>query len=375
MAFFLFSISSALLLWAFLGYPIFLLSSAKLFGRRKKVSGSFAPPVSIIVSVYNEEAVIQNKLDNFLQLFYPQYLLELIVVSDHSEDRTEAIVEDLQHPRIKLLRQTARKGKTQALNRAALEAKGSILVFTDANSMFDRLAISNLVRHFEDPAIGLVSGRSIYADSSTKKASVGGIYRRYEDLIKRYESAIGSIVGADGAVYALRKTLYKQLPPEYINDFIHPIQVVLEGYEARIDDKAFCIETIECNIRGEFRRQTRIMAQSWRIFFGQIGHLIYKRRILYAAELISHKFLRWLAFPLLAVLLVSCLALASNSMRLDAAAAFGSLFFIAILALRFQPPRHTQAVALFLTLHMAAISGLLSYLRRKKFATWNPRSN
>jgi cellulose synthase/poly-beta-1,6-N-acetylglucosamine synthase-like glycosyltransferase len=373
MVIFLFWISSALLFWAFFGYPLVMWIIARLFPKQHHIYRSLTPSVSIVLSVYNEEAVIGKKLDNFLQLSYPEDLLELIVVSDQSEDRTDAIVSALHHPRIKLLRQPERQGKTQALNRGVLEARGSILVFTDANAMFHPRAISNLVRHFSDPTIGLVSGKSVYFDPLTAKVARSGIYRRYEDFIKKSESSVASIVGADGAIYALRKELYEKLPSEYINDFIHTIQVVSIGCRAIIDEEAYCVEEEDNSTRTEFRRQTRIMAQSWRIFFSQIGPIIRKRRIFYAAELISHKLLRWLTLPFGTLLFCSAVASADEGTAYSAVAAFAILLSLGFLIAHIMPTDSFHAVHMFVILHAAALSGLMRYLRREKFATWAPR--
>jgi cellulose synthase/poly-beta-1,6-N-acetylglucosamine synthase-like glycosyltransferase len=261
--------------------------------------------VSILLSVYNEENVIKEKIQNFLSLDYPPELLEMVIVSDKCIDKTEEIIRSFNSERIKLLIQEKRGGKTLALNRAASVAGGEILIFTDANSMFDKDAVRRLVGRFADPAIGLVSGRSIYLNSLNQNEELGGAYRKYEEMIKEDESKIASIVGADGAIYAMRKSLYDPLPPEYINDLIHPIQVVLKGYRAISEPRAVCREVIDETHSGELRRQTRIMAQSWLIYFSQIGELLKNLKLGYAWELTSHKFLRWLTIPLMIVLFVT----------------------------------------------------------------------
>jgi len=250
--------SFLLLLYAFAGYPLVIKILAIIAGNNTRQDEAFTPSVSIILSVYNEEEVIESKIANFIALDYPDTLFELVIISDCCSDRTDELIQKHANQRIRLIIQTERSGKTRNLNRGVAEARGEILVFTDANAIFDRDAIKHLVHHFVNPEVGLVSGKSVYLDAAGAVTS-GGAYRRYEDFIKESESRMGGIIGADGAIYALRKTSYTPLPSEYINDFIHPIQVVLSGRRAINDNQAICHEEVE-ETGGELDRQTRILA-------------------------------------------------------------------------------------------------------------------
>lgn len=367
--------SLALLLYTFIGYPLILKAISTLLPHRDKSGGSDCPAVSILLSVYNEEAVIREKIENFLALDYPEDKLELVIISDMCSDRTDDIIRSIGNPRVTLLVQTERSGKTKNLNRGAREATGDVLVFTDANAMYDRDAVTNLVRHFADPSIGLVTGKSVYIDPATGGTTSGGVYRRYEDFIKAGESRVVSIVGADGAIYAMRKTLYEELRPEYINDFIHTIQAVLKGYRAVSDDEAICREEADEDSSGEFRRQTRIMSQSWLIFLSQAGKLAASGSIAYLWALVSHKFLRWLTVPLMILTLFSSLLLSGQGLLFQAVFA-GEMFFVILALCGMRLNSGISRVAyLFTLLHLASVFGLYKYLTGNMYTTWSPRNN
>ncbi len=378
MAFVVFWTSFVTLCFAFIGYPLLLRCVAFIPFRRHAVDESFTPHVSLILSVYNEEDVIGGKIRNFSELHYPADLLEFVIVSDGCTDGTEAIIRSCAdvEPRIRLFVQHERGGKTLALNRGVAESRGSVLIFTDANSLFDQDAVVKLVRHFSDTGIGLVSGRSVYLDSAGEGERSGGAYRAYEEMIKEAESALGSIIGADGAIYALRRMLYETLEPRFINDFLHTIQAVLRGYRAISDPEAICREVVDECYDGEFRRQTRIMAQSWLIFFSQIGPLLARGRLFYLAAFISHKLLRWLTLPLLLLLVGAALYLLREGvvyLVVLTVVTVGALFALA--GGYGRGGRPGRLANLFFLLHAAALSGFVQFVRGNRYTTWNPRAN
>ena len=375
MAEFLFLLSIILLFYAFVGYPVMIRLLAGLQGRITASEDQYTPRVSMLLSVYNEEKVIQEKIENFLKLDYPGDKIELIVVSDGCTDRTEAITDSFDPARVRLFIQERRGGKTLALNRAADEARGEILVFTDANSMFNRQAIKKLVRHFSDHDVGLVSGRSVYFEPETGNEQSGGLYRRYEDFIKEQESATLSIVGADGAIYAMRKNLYEPLPPEHINDLIHPFRVVIKGYRAIHEPEAVCTEMTEEDLKGELNRQTRIMAQSWLIVVSQVTNLLKARCYAYLWAVLSHKVLRWLTLPLMLVLLASNLLILSQGLIFQLALA-GQLIFYLLVVMGWNRARGLLGIpAMFILLHTAAMFGLFRLATGHAYVTWSPRKN
>lgn len=372
------------------------------------------PTVSVLLSVFDEEAVIERKILNFLALDYPAERIELCVVSDGCTDATESIVARYAGQRVRLVRQEARGGKTRALNRAAAEARGDVLVFTDANAMFRPDCVRRLAERLADPGVGLVSGVSVYVDASGD-TTAGGVYRRYEEWIKSRESDLFSIVGADGAAYAMRRALYTPLAPEYINDLLHPVQVLLAGARAVSEPRAVVEEEVDAPVaspgtsRGEassgmqpgpqsrprpqaqpdsqpdtgaeMRRQTRIMAQSWLICLRQLPVLVRRGCWGFVWQMLSHKVLRWATLPLLAVCAVSAVALVPRGMpyALAAAALAGGGLLAWAGARGLGGGRgwggHARTAWLFVVLHAAAVNGLYRLLRGQTFVTWTPRGD
>ena len=370
----LFWFSFAALLYAFAGYPALVRIAAAVWGKRISRDESIAPSVSVLLSVYNEESVIGQKIENFLELDYPEERIELLVISDGCTDRTEDIVRSCATTRVRLFIQENRGGKTLALNRGASEAKGVILVFTDANSMFRPESIRKLVAPFADATVGLVSGRSIYVDAEGNE-TLGGVYRRYEEWIKEGESGLFSIVGADGAIYALRRDIFEPLKPEYINDLLHPIQVVSRGLMAVCESGAVVLEGGEEDSGAELRRQTRIMAQSWLLCLRFLGDLLRAGRFGFSWQLVSHKILRWLTLPLLFLLGVSAIAGAGSS-GFQVLALCGLIGLSALAWSGFRGRGGlSRAAWMFFILHWAALLGLFKLAGGERFVTWNPGRN
>ena len=356
------------LVYAFAVYPLLL----RLGTRRGPgvTPSADLPRVSVLLSVYNEERVIQAKIQNFLALDYPADRRELLVVSDASDDGTDDLARGWSGTGVRLLRQQTRGGKTRALNRAAAEATGEILVFTDANSMFRPDCLRALIEPLADPGVGLVSGRSLYVDAAGRE-TLGGVYRRYEEWIKDGESRLFSIVGADGAVYALRRALFTELRPEYINDLLHPMQVVLRGLRAVSAPDAVVIETGEDDAGAESRRQTRIMAQSWLVCLRHLGVLVRAGKVGFVWQLVSHKLLRWLTLPLMVGLGAAALVRGGALSVLILAAEAG------LAGLAWRGARGgkgpARAAWMFVVLHWAALAGLYRLGRGETYVTWNPR--
>lgn len=371
----LFWVCAFFLFYAFFGYPLALKAWALVCPRKHRIDEYHQPTVSIVLSVYNEEDVIKEKVENFFSIDYPKDRIEFVIVSDQCSDRTEEIIRSFNNERIKLIVQENRSGKTLNLNRGVAEAQGEIIVFTDANSMFDVKAIQKLVRHFADARIGLVSGRSVYLDSTDNNEVIGGAFRSYEEMIKRAESQVGSIVGADGAIYALRKVLYKPLIPKYINDFIHTIQVVQADCRAISDSEAICREVVDEQYGDELGRQTRMMAQSWLILFSQIGMLFKLRKFLYLWEFVSHKLLRWLTLPLLILILVAnCFIYELNIVFLFLIFA-QCFFYLSVFFGVLSRGQRFRFPYLFMLVHYACLLGLLRFFSGNIYTTWSPRNN
>jgi cellulose synthase/poly-beta-1,6-N-acetylglucosamine synthase-like glycosyltransferase len=369
----LFWFSLAVLLYAFVGYPVLVRIGAAVWGKKILRDQSSVPRISVLLSVYNEESVIGQKIENFLALDYPEDRIDLLVISDGCTDQTEEIVRSCATTRVRLFIQEERGGKTLALNRGALEATGEILVFTDANSMFRPESIRKLVAPFADATVGLVSGRSIYVDSVGNE-TLGGVYRRYEEWIKEGESRLFSIVGADGAIYALRRDVFEPLKPEFINDLLHPIQVVSKGLKAVSEPWAVVVEAAEDDGEAELKRQTRIMAQSWHVCLRHLGGIIREGQYGYAWQVVSHKILRWIALPMLGGLGLSAFF---GLFDFFPTLSFTGLFCLIVFA--WMGAKGKGGIArvawVFVVLHWAALVGLYKFIVGENFVIWEPRTS
>jgi len=281
-------------------YPLVIIVWSKLAQRRwKRDDGT--PFVSIIISVYNEEQVIARKIENALALDYPAERMEIIISSDGSTDGTNDIVTAVQDPRV-VLQRFERLGKTACLNKVVPTAKGEIVLFTDANAMFPADVLRKMIRNFGDAQVGLVTGGTRYFAAGGEK-EVTGVYAKLERWTKHYESLIDSCVGADGAIFAVRKNLFVPLKGNDINDFIIPLNVIEQGSRVILDADANCREPEAEGEKKAYRRQVRITNRTMWAIIRNLRFCNPKRFGVFSVFLISHKVLR---FGVPFFLLISC---------------------------------------------------------------------
>lgn len=273
-------------------FPVLLGILGKLF-RNPWNRGDCSPAVTIIISAYNEEKDIEEKVRNALQLDYPEEKLEIIVSSDGSTDRTDVIVEGIKDKRLMLRASTGRLGKTACLNKVIPGCKGELVVFTDANSMFASDMLTHLVKNFYDPVIGAVSGWTKYRNPDSGEETTG-LYAKLEKKTKLDESMVSSCVGADGAIFAIRKELYIPLGANDINDFIIPLNVIKQGKRVILDENIFCVEETTRGTKNIYSRQVRITTRTAWAIRRNISLLNFFRYGSFSFFLLSHKVLRLL---------------------------------------------------------------------------------
>lgn len=370
-----------LLIYVYVFYPLAVWLLGKIYVRGVERHEGIKPSVALVICAYNEEAVIARKLHNSLALDYPADHLQILVASDHSNDRTDAIIQSFKDPRIIFYASGERLGKTALINKVVPLTRADILVFTDANALFQPSAIKNLVRNFADPSVGYVTGRSRYSDTGdSDAASSEGLYWRYEDFIKMGESRLGGMVGADGAIYAVHRELYRPLRPGDINDFVNPLQVVVSGWRGVYDPEAVCWEATSGQFEGEFRRKARIVTRCLRGLARVPSALNPLRTGWFALALISHKLLRWLVPFFLIQIFFSSLWLAwppvhpaffailSAQLFFYALAMIGwGLHFFSKLWFVFYLPYY------FCLINAAALVGVLRFFRGRDITTWEPQ--
>lgn len=366
------------LLYAYGGYALLLAFFPVLRRPEKAAADSqFFPQVGILVSAYNEETRLPAKIDNFQALQYPAGRIDLWIGSDGSADRTAEIAGMAADPRVHCIAMTERSGKTRVLNRLVSETRADILIFTDVNAMFRPDAVMRLIEPFRDPAVGLVSGRTVVIESEAK-AVVEGAYVRYERWLKTRESLHGCLTGADGAIYALRRDLYRKMAPDLINDFTHPCQVVLLGYAARFAPAAVCEESPGGGAMQEFSRQVRMAAQSIYVYSRHIGKLIRGCHFLFAWMLTSHKLFRWLGLLWMALIAAGAIAMAGGSRWVMGLLIAQIAFAMAAAAAALFPNRLRSGIfqfpLYFCVVHLAYACGIVQYLRGERYVTWRPRA-
>ena len=330
--------------------------------------GGELPSVSIVVAAHDEEAVIERRLDNLIRLDYPPELVEIVVASDASTDRTDEVVEEIARhdPRVRLLR-CERGGKVAAQDRAVRETSGQIVAFSDANATWAAPALRKLVRNFDDPEIGYVCGqlRLESADGSNRE----GTYWRYELRLREAESALGSVTGGNGAIYAVRRSDYVEVDPRFGHDLALPYVMVQRGRRAVYEPEAIAFEKPTPEIETEYRRKVRMFEHCWLITLR--GRMLRGLDLLYLGQIVSHRVLRYGSGLLHLALLGSSAALSGRG-NVYRAALTGQLAF---LGLAYAGRRRARipgaALAWYYTLVTAAtVVALANYLREGVPATW-----
>ncbi|MBK8335789.1 MAG: glycosyltransferase family 2 protein [Sterolibacteriaceae bacterium] len=367
-------------IYAYVGYPalLYVLGLLRSPPETSCVSAhlTYRPIVTLIISAYNEERVIEAKILNSLGLAYPHELLEIMVVSDGSDDGTVKIVQRYQPQGVVLLHIDGRIGKSACLNRAVREARGEIIVFTDANSQFHADAVEALVSRFADDRVGFATGYTAYVkeENGTLVESVG-IYSRIEKFAKQMESRLSSCVGADGAIFAIRKTLYRDLGVDDINDLVMPLGVVRSGFLGVLENRAVCSEGMSSNFNDEYRRQIRIATRTIRAVWTNIDLLNPVRYGLFAVQFFSHKVLKVLV-PLLLMTTLFLSGVLAFHQRTFAIVFWLQIVFY-VVGVAFDPSQYRGSVGRLIgvirtfVLYNAAIAvGWLNFFRGKKFTVW-----
>jgi len=377
----LFWISSFLVIYPYLIYPVLIRMLAKTTPSRTSISdNSPLPSVTLVISAYNEAAVIGKKLDNACTMDYPEELLEIIVASDASDDQTDEIVEQWQDSRILLVRQEERKGKSAGLNLALAVAQGEIVIFSDANAMYKGDALREMVKPFNDPAVGHVVGSALYYDSGGNEAKESeGLYWKLELWLKQQESDFDSVVGGDGAIQAIRRALFTDLKEDDINDFVTPLQIIAQGYRGVFNPDAICYEDAGDEFEKEFNRKRRIVNRTWRATLRYGGLLSPFRNAKYLFMLISHKILRWFGLLFIAIaLLLNAMILTYTDFTLLYCFTLAVILSSILLAFTGRQltaggtalPRLLYVPYYFYFVHLSALLGIWDEFRGVKHVTW-----
>jgi cellulose synthase/poly-beta-1,6-N-acetylglucosamine synthase-like glycosyltransferase len=374
---FIFWASAILIIYTYLGYPILIAFLARLYPQRvNDLSSSKLPTVCLIIAAHNEEKVIREKIGNSLSIDYPEALFSIVTVSDGSTDRTNEIVNEFApHLKIKFINYQPRRGKANALNMGVANSESEIIVFSDANIRYEPDSVKYLVRDFFDPSAGCVCGKVLLEKPKESKEPIGeGAYMKYERFIHQNESRFNTMIGTDGAMYAIRRELFKPLPEDAIvDDFIIAMRVLEKGYRIVYEPKAIGYEEAASSVNQEFKRKVRMIAGGFQAV-GILGSVLnpFLDPIVFF-QFVSHKLLRWLAPIFMLVVFVTNLFLLTN--RLYQLILFTQLVFysIAIIAALQENLRKSALFYFpyyFCSLNLAATIGLKRFLTGKQTVRW-----
>jgi biofilm PGA synthesis N-glycosyltransferase PgaC len=371
-----FWLALALVLYSYLGYPALVVLLARLRPAPRVRRAPCEPAVTVLIVVHNEEACLEQKLRSVLALDYPAERREVLVVSDGSTDRSEAIAASFAASGVGLLALPGPRGKAACLSEAVPRARGELVLLTDARQTLAANALRELVAYFADPSVGAVSGELMLESGPGAPASGVGLYWRYEKLVRQAESRLDSTVGVTGAIYALRRGLFVPLDPRAIlDDVLLPMEVVLAGRRVLFAPEARAFDAVAASAGREYRRKVRTLAGNYQLLALRPALLDPRRnRLLF--QLVSHKLSR-LAVPWCLLLMLaasSWLSLAGSRFQRAALAAQLALYLLALAgwlrARSGQPVRLLSLPYTFALLNLAAAAGLVGFVRGTESAAW-----
>jgi cellulose synthase/poly-beta-1,6-N-acetylglucosamine synthase-like glycosyltransferase len=373
----IFWFSAFALIYTYFGYPLLVYLVARL-SSRNIAFGPYEPDVTVLITAYNEEKDIKEKLENTLALNYPQNKLEVIVASDGSTDRTDHIVKGFENRGVRLFRQEGRLGKTETQNNAVQRAKGEVILFSDATTMYRPDVLHALMPNFADSGIGCVAGKLVYVDKANSEVGVGAkSYWSYETFLKENESRACSLIGVSGCMYAVRKSAYVPMYPEACSDFLICTVVYRQGLKSVYEPKAVCFEETNDRSKTEFQMRVRIISQTFTDLWRNREMMNPFKNGFYAIQLISHKLMRYMVPYFLILVLVSSAILAINSTLFQILLLLQTVFYLAGVGsfLLHNSNRKLGILALpfyFLLSNFAAGAGFLNFVKGNRYARWEP---
>ena len=350
--------SLAALAWTHVLYPAAVALAGRVRTKRVALDDAYLPQVAVIVTAYNEEGSIERRLENLRALDYPAELLELVVTSDASTDRTEELAEAAGARVIR----NPRGGKVAAQDAAVRATSADVVAFSDANATWASDALRKLVRNFADPRVAYVCGRLRLEtpDGSNKE----GVYWRYELVTREGESRLGSVTAGNGAVYALRRSEYAEVDPRFGHDLALPYLMVQHGRRAIYEPEALAFERPTPTNESEYRRKVRMFEHAWLIVLR--GRMLRGQRPGYLLALLSHRHLRYASGLLHLILLASSIALLGHGVVYAVVLGLQLGLLAAALA-------GVGIARYYVLITWATVVALWNYLRRGVPATWAPQ--
>ena len=375
----LFWLGAGVLAYTYVLFPLLVLLRAALRPRPHR-DGDVTPEVTMVIAAHNEEASIGAKIENLLSLDYPRERMEVVVVSDGSDDGTDDIVRAYEERGVRLLA-PGRVGKAEALNTAVAASRGEILVFSDANSMYAQDALRELVRPFADPAVGGVAGNQSYLSSDGAYGIAAGEqhYWNLDRMLKQAESRAGNTISATGAIYAVRRSLFRPVAPAVTDDFYVSTGVIAEGRRLVFAPDAVAYEPVARTGELEWQRKVRVMTRGLRGVLLRRSLLDPGSHGFYAVQLLTHKLLRrTMVFPLALTAATAPLLWRRGRLYRAATVAQACLYGLgtAGLLLARRPIGRRKALALpayFCFVNLASLRAVWNVVRGRRIERWAPR--
>ena len=371
LAYIIFISALFVVLYTYALYPAVLFFMGLFRRSRRVVDEEYIPAVALIISVYNEEKVIKEKIENSLQIDYPEDRLKIIVASDGSTDDTNDIVRSFDDRRIILKAFEKREGKSATLNKAVLGIEDDVIVFSDANAFYEKNAIRKLVRNLADERVGCVVGRLIYLTNHSYVGKGEGLYWKYESMLNRLESKLGSVLVATGTIFAVRRTLLGPILKDVANDFQLPAIVASRGYEIVFEPDAVAYEKPTYFFKEEFNRKRRIIVRGLTGFYHLRSNFGGRFRVF---QFVSRKLIRWWIGPILPLLYVSNIFLLKNPFFL-AIFVLQNVFYLLALIGAVLRRGEVQSRLLFIPFYFvmvntASFAAIFTYLAGSRLTSW-----
>ena len=372
-----FWICVGLLAYVYAGYPLLVFIVSILFPKAVK-RVEIEPHVTVLITAFNEEAAIRQKLENTLQIKYPADKLEILVASDGSTDRTDDIVREFADRGVKLFRQEGRVGKTATQNNAVERACGEIILFSDATTTYSQDVFRTILPPFADESVGCVAGRLVYIDHESTSVGQGAkSYWNYETFIKTSESRACSLIGASGCLYAVRKSAYEPMYPEACSDFLICTSIYRKGLRSVFAPDAVCFEETNRSADQELRMRVRVISQTFTDLWRNRDMLNPAKSGFFAVEMISHKVLRY-AVPFILIGFLTASIVLSPSSTFYALAFVVQTLFYSLAGTGWVLERSGKrlsvlAMPLYFTLaNLASLLAFYKFLRGETYTRWDP---
>ncbi len=370
-----------IIFYAYFGYGIILIAMVKIrdlfVSERTIVNPKFEPTVSFIIPCYNEKGILKEKVENCLQLNYPEDKLEIIFITDGSDDGSAEYLRTFSG--LKVLHEQQRRGKSAAENRSVKHSTGEIIIFSDANTILPADAVHKLVRHYINPVVGAVSGekRIMQSDKENAAGAGEGFYWKYESMLKRFDARLLTVVGAAGELFSFRRHLFKPLEEDTIlDDFVLSLRITQAGYRVLYDPAATALETSSADSKEELKRKIRICAGGWQAM-SRLGSLfnVFNHPVL-TFQYISHRVLRWTLAPLFLLLAMPLnVLLAIDNSFYTIVLQMQITFYVFAFAGYLLEKREIKFKPFFIPyyfvmMNYAAIAGFLRYLKGNQSSVW-----